>query len=130
MTAEEQKRISEFHFALPEGCRSKPASLEEVAAFEAEFGPIPDDYRWYLITCGGGVIGSEWVDDIRELRATQRKFREEEWPVPDGFPIGWDGSGNPMIIDRTSGRLLVPDHDFGGVHDLAPSFADLVLKKR
>ena len=129
MTPEQQSRILEFHATLPAGCRSKPATPEELTAFEQAHGSIPADYRWYLAACGGGVIGSEWVDDIRKLSATQKKFREEAWPVQDAFPIGWDGGGNPMVIEKSSGRLLVADHDFGGVHDLAPSFADFVLKK-
>lgn len=130
MTHEQQSLILEFHSALPEGCRSKPATAEELAAFEKDHGLIPPDYRWYLATCGGGVVGSEWVDDIRKLKATHKKFREEEWTMKEVFPIGWDGGGNPMAIERSSGRLLVEDHDFGGIHELATSFAVFVLQKK
>ncbi|MBC7967699.1 MAG: SMI1/KNR4 family protein, partial [Fuerstia sp.] len=98
--------------------------------FENVFGSIPTDYRWYLATCGGGVIGSEWVDDITQLKDSHLKFSSEGWTMNNVFVIGWDGGGNPMGIDRATGRILVEDHDFGGIHVLANSFADFVLGKK
>lgn len=130
MTSEQQSRIVEFHESLPTGCRSKPATLEEVESFESEVARIPEEYRWYLLSCGGGVIGSEWVDDITELRDTHTRFSEEEWSLGEVFPIGRDGWGNPMVIDLSTGRILIEDHEFGGVHELASSFAEFVLKKQ
>lgn len=129
MTPTQQTKILEFHLSLPEGCRSAPATQQEIASFEKEFGTIPDDYRWYLTACGGGVVGSEWVDDIAKLRKTHLKFSEEDWNLKGVFAIGWDGAGNPMVIERVTGRMLVSDHNFGGVHVLADSFADFVLGK-
>lgn len=41
----------------------------------------------------------------------------------DVFVIGWDGGGNPFGIHIESGRIIVEDHDFGGIHDMAKSFA-------
>lgn len=113
--------------ALPEAIRSTPATDEELVAFESEFGPIPVSYRWYLQNCGGGVAGSEWLDDIRQLAATHRKFKEESavkggWTMRDVFVIGWDGAGNPFGIRTATGEVVVEDHNFGGVHVLAPSF--------
>jgi len=119
--------------ALPEGCRSAPASEESLAAFEAQFGAIPPDYRWYLATCGGGVIGSEWIDDIEELPKTHRKVREgqqqEFYTLREFFPVGWDGGGNPYGFDLTSGRIITEDHDFGGIHEVAEGFYALLRKK-
>jgi hypothetical protein len=105
-----------------------PAAEGELRAFEAEFGPIPAEFRWFLGACGGGPVGSEWTDSIRELPATHRKFRSEfgpprGWTLADVFVIGWDGSGNPYGIHDPTGRVLVEDHDFGGIHEMAPSFA-------
>jgi hypothetical protein len=134
MTAEEQRKIREAHDALPAACRSNPASEDALRAFEAEFGPIPADYRWYLAECGGGVVHSEWLDDIDALKKSHAKFRAEAahpsgWKKKDEFLIGWDGGGNPMLIDRKSGEVVVEDHDFGGVHIEAPSFAAFCLKR-
>ena len=64
MNPEEERKVKLAHDALPEGCRSDPATEEQLAKFEAQFEPIPLDYRWYLLNCGGGVIGSEWIDGI------------------------------------------------------------------
>jgi hypothetical protein len=44
------------------------------------------------------------------------------WTLKGVFVIGWDGAGNPFGIDGDSGRVLVEDHNFGGVHELATSF--------
>jgi hypothetical protein len=95
--------------ALPADIRSAPAAPEEFTAFESEFGPIPPSYRWYLENCGGGVAGSEWLDDIRQLAATHRKFRKESaiksgWTMRDVFVIGWEGAGNPFGISTPTGR--------------------------
>lgn len=38
------------------------------------------------------------------------------------FVIGWDGAGNPFGIEIVIGKLLVEDHNFGGVHEMAMSF--------
>ncbi|MFO0814044.1 MAG: SMI1/KNR4 family protein [Gemmatales bacterium] len=115
------------------GINSLPASEPKLKAFEAEFGPIPDEFRWFLASCGGGPIGSVWVDSINELPATHKKFRAEfgpprGWTMSDVFVIGWDGGGNPFGIQVPTGRVLVEDHDFGGIHEMASSFAAFLAK--
>ena len=37
--------------------------------------------------------------------------------------IGWDGAGDPFGIETSMGKLLVEDHSFGGVHEMAESLA-------
>jgi hypothetical protein len=117
---------------LPDGCRNPPATEEELCAFEAEFGPIPPEFRWFLSACGGGVCGSEWIDSIDRLLLTHRKFRAEHgtqgWKMQDVFVIGWDGSGNPYGIHRPSGKLLVEDHNFTGIHEVASSFQSFLTE--
>ena len=44
------------------------------------------------------------------------------WTMTNVFLLGWDGAGNPLAIDLTTGRVLVEDHTFGGVHTVADSF--------
>ena len=116
------------HWQLPQDCRFPPAAEEELDAFEAEFGKIPEEFRWYLKECGGGVVGSEWVNGITQLRTTHIKFQSEadSWSLEGIFVIGWDGWGNPFGIERTSGRILAADHDFGGAHQKASTFLELL----
>jgi hypothetical protein len=133
MTPVQQQQIVVAHSALPQGCRCAPASEEALAAFEVQFGPVPPDYRWYLAVCGGGVIGSEWIACIKELPETHRRVREgqqnEFYTLLDFFPVGWDGGGNPYGFDLQSGRIVIEDHDFGGIHEVAENFYALLAKK-
>jgi hypothetical protein len=112
--------------ALPEDIRYPPAAEDQLRSFESEFGPIPLEFRRFLAEFGGGVVGREWVDGIRELPFTHGKFRKEfgphGWSMADVFVIGWDGAGNPFGIDRSSGKVLVEDHNLGGIHEIAESF--------
>ncbi len=45
----------------------------------------------------------------------------------DVFIIGWDGYGNPFGIHIPTGELRMEDHNFGGVHPMADSFAHFLL---
>jgi hypothetical protein len=124
--------IRQAFAALPDGCRYAPATETQLRTFEQEFGSIPDDFRWFLTKCGGGVCGSEWIDGIAELTTTHRKYRAGSrpsgWTMADVFVIGWDGSGNPYGIHRSTGEIIVEDHNFGGIHVMAPSFGDFLAR--
>ena len=127
MTEREKAEVLALWRTLPAEIRRAPASEETPLAFEAGFGPIPGDFRWFLAHCGGGEIGAEWVDDITRLAETHRTFREEAagpggWGMRGVSVSGWDGAGNPFGIEHASGRVLVEDYTFGGVHECAPSF--------
>ncbi len=118
--------------SLPEGLRYPAASEYELRGFESEFGNIPTEFRHFLSDFGGGVVGREWVDGIRELPFTHSKFRKEfgpprGWSMTGVFVIGWDGAGNPFGIDHASGKVLVEDHHFGGIHEIAESFEALLI---
>jgi SMI1 / KNR4 family (SUKH-1) len=118
--------------SYPEAVRYLPASESDLRGFEEEFGPIPEEYRKYLADFGGGVVGSEWVDGIVQLPCSHRKFRSEfglpqGWSMPDVFVIGWDGAGNPFGIHGPTGKLLVEDHQFGGVYEMAESFEAFLI---
>ena len=117
--------------ALPDGCKYDAATEAELEGFESTFGTIPDDFRWFLIHCGGGTVGREWVDGIDELPNTHRKFIEESksahgWTMDGVFVIGWDGAGNPFGIEKVTGRILVEDHNFGRIYEMSPSFEALL----
>ncbi|RYD75328.1 MAG: SMI1/KNR4 family protein [Verrucomicrobiaceae bacterium] len=122
--------VSEWH-SLPSEVRSAPASEAAIAAFERANGRIPVEYRQFLVQCGGGPVGSEWIDGIGKLCATHAKFKAEcgpgGWSNCNVFVIGWDGAGNPISIDPT-GAVVVEDHNFGGVHVLASSFIEFLSK--
>jgi hypothetical protein len=111
--------------SLPGEARYLPASPAQLDTFEHSYGPVPSEYRVFLLEFGGGVVGSERVDGIEQLSNTHAKYESERhpggWTMQDAFVIGWDGAGNPMAIDR-SGAVVVEHHNFGGVHQLAPSF--------
>ncbi len=126
-TALRQRIVAAWSKRL-ESVRSPPATEEQLTTFERKFGPIPAEFRWFLEECGGGVVGSEWVDGIDELGETHAKFLAESdsergWRMKGVFVIGWDAGGNPFGVHLESGRILVEDHDFGGIHELAPAFA-------
>ncbi len=119
-----QLPVAAWH-ACPEEERHPPAAEGDLRAFEVEFGTIPPAFREYLTVCGGRVGGDgEWIDGLPELADSHRQFRadNEFWHMRGVFIIGWDGGGNPFGIELSSGRVLVEDHDFGGIHEMAPSF--------
>lgn len=132
MDASLKSKIADAFHALPDGCRYPAATEAELAAFESDFGSIPRDFRWFLANCGGGTVGSDWVDGIDELRDSHQKLNAESsveggWTMRNVFVIGWDGSGNPFGIHTPTGKLVVEDHNFGGVHDMADSFTDFLV---
>ena len=133
MNEELRRSFIEAWHSLPIAVRSAPATEEQLRQFESSFGAIPEDFRWFLSTCGGGPVGSEWVDDIERLVESHRKF-QCEWGPPCGwtmkgvFIIGWDGGGNPFGIEVSTGKVLVEDHDFGGIHQIAESFAAFLVQ--
>jgi hypothetical protein len=127
MNESKLKQLADAFAALPDGCKYAIATEDKLDEFESTFGAIPDDLRWFLIHCGGGTVGSEWVDGIDELPKTHRKFNAESaivngWTMENVFVIGWDGAGNPFGIETATGRMLVEDHNFGGIHEMSPSF--------
>ncbi len=128
-----KQKIQEHIAAMPKSLRREPATEQELRTFETSYGPIPEDYRWFLLTCGGGHFGAEEVEDIERLTRSHDKFRREfgpprGWTMRDVFIIGWDGAGNPFGIQTTTGRVVVEDHNFGGIHELAPSLEEFMLR--
>jgi hypothetical protein len=131
-----KRRIKEHVAAMPESLRREPATEQELREFEASYGEIPTDYRWFLLTCGGGHFGSDQVDDITELAKSHAKFSREfglpqGWTMQDVFIIGWDGAGNPFGIETPTGRVVVEDHNFGGIggiHELAVNLEEFMLR--
>src|SRR5258706_12991436 len=116
-----RQKIQDHIMAMPACLRHPPATEQQLREFEATFGPIPEDYRWFLLTCGGGHFGAAEVDNIERLAKGHAKFRREfgpprGWTMHDVFIIGWDGGGNPFRVERSTGGIGVEDHDVGGIH--------------
>jgi SMI1 / KNR4 family (SUKH-1) len=113
--------------------RYSPATEADLMQFEASHGPIPEAFRWFLLACGGGVIGAEWIDGIEQLSKTHLKYKTEiallrGWTMQDVFPIGWDGAGNPIVLNIRTGAVQLEDHNFGGTHEVAPNFEEFMCK--
>jgi SMI1 / KNR4 family (SUKH-1) len=128
-----KKKIQEHIAAMPESLRRETATEQQLREFETIYGAIPQDYRWFLLTCGGGHFASEFVDDIAELTKSHTKFRREfgpprGWTMRNVFIFGWDGFANPFGVEINTGRVVVEDHNFGGIHELAPSLEDFMLR--
>jgi hypothetical protein len=119
--------------ARPEEIRSVPATEDALNTFEKEFGAIPEDFRWFLAACGGGVVGGEWVDGVEQLAKSHRKhFRDRSadkgWKA-SFFIIGWDGTGQPFGIDRATGEIVTePEGSDGKVDRLSPAIEAFLLK--
>jgi SMI1 / KNR4 family (SUKH-1) len=133
LSAESKQKIQAHVEAMPAGLKCSPATEEQLLEFESTYGAIPEDYRWFLLVCGGAHFGAEKVDDISRLKTSHAKFKREfgpprSWTMKDVFVIGWDGLGNPFGIEYSTGRILVEDHNFGGIHELAPSLEEFMLK--
>ena len=129
MEREQQELILKYlwHPVFGPGDRNIPTATEEqLEAFESTHYSIPEEYRWFLKHLGGG--GVEPLHTITELPQSHLKFHSEGWHLPNTFIIGWD-NGNPFGIEQSTGEILITDHDFGGVHLIAPSLAAYLLEQ-
>ena len=107
-----------------QGAYNGSVSADSVDQILDQFGIVYESYRNWLIQTGGGPIGSNWFDGIEELILSQEKLKSESWSI-SGFVIGWDGAGNPIVLCKT-GEIITEDHNFGGVHQVASSFDQLL----
>jgi hypothetical protein len=133
LSSDAKQKIQEHIEAMPDALRCEAATEEQLREFGLSYGEIPADYRWFLLTCGGGHFGAEQLDDIVRLTKSHTKFRRESgpprgWTMSGVFIIGWDGSGNPFGIETATGRVVVEDHGFGGIHELALSLEEFMLR--
>lgn len=106
---------------------------DEVDSASQQVGiPFSEDYRQFLLRYGGAIVGPYPVFGLRGSDVME----EERWSVIDVTnevrQSGIDGvsewvifsedhSGNPIGMDA-NGKVLIFDHDFGGVAELASEF--------
>jgi hypothetical protein len=98
--------------------------LESVEAILRKYSVDNDLYKHWLTKTGGGPIGPDWFDGIEELEDSQEKLANEPWAI-QGFVVGWDGAGNPIVLSE-SGEILTEDHNVGGIHLVAKNFKELL----
>ncbi len=116
----------------------EPVPLSEVdAAADALNVELPDDFREFVHCYGGGCVGSHCIlglrdfpfesDDPPYFTEQSLRFRAQ---LPEGYEqmvvICVDSSGNPIGFIPPDSTVFVFDHDFGGRHDLAPTFEDFL----
>ena len=116
----------------PDGYRTLPPSEEALRSFEQEFGSIPAEFREYLALCGGGIGKGEWDERTFNLPNLVYVYREHQhgfitWSLEGVFVIGSDDAGNLFGIETSTGRILLEDHNFGGIHELAPSLSEFFM---
>ena len=70
-----------------QGAFNGAASEETVDEILSQFRITNEIYRNWLIQTGGGPIGSDWFDGIKELKQSQEKIKSEPWSI-SGFVIG------------------------------------------
>ena len=103
-----------------------PVSSNKVKSILHKYNVQNPLYSQWLTRTGGGPIGPEWFDGVHELEESQKKFNTEAWSIK-GFVVGWDGAGNPMVL-QPNGEIITEDHNFGGVHLVASSFDTLLAQ--
>lgn len=110
---------------------------EEIDQASLELGvPFATDYREFLLTFGGAMVGPFPIFGLRPVEV----MGDDHWSVldvtrhyrNDGVPgseawvvISEDHSGNPVGMDA-EGKVWVYDHDFGGLTALASSLEEYI----
>jgi hypothetical protein len=91
-----------------------------------------------LLRYGAGIVGPYPIFGVRPVEdmgdewsvvELNRRFREERWPgMGSSLVVSVEHAGNPLVVDET-GRVLVLDHDLGGVSLVAHSFEDFLTRR-
>lgn len=135
---EELQELLTAQFAQWPQAVAEPVPDAEIRQAEASLGVVlPDDYRDFIRRYGGAVVRSasvlglrrcEFCDDEPSTFPEQTtRFRQE---LPNEYSqmvvISVDGAGNPIGFLNGKPTIFVFDFNFGGRHDLAPSFSEYV----
>ena len=134
MLSPDAKAKIEAHLAkFPIAVRERAATEAELREFEAAFGAIPDDYRWLLVAAVAAWLARSELTASRSLPSLTPSFaasldrhavgRCEMFSLLAGMV-----AVNPFGIEQSSGRILVEDHDFGGIHEMAASLQEFILR--
>ena len=129
----ETLEVLETFFRKTPIMRAGPVPRAEVdAAFSHFRFALPEDYKNFVETYGGAIVGPYRVFGLRKavpmgvkeasaLDVTNR-FVKQRWPgTEDWLVISTDHSGNPVGL-AADGRVWISDHDNGQVTVIASSF--------
>jgi hypothetical protein len=92
-----------------------------------------EDYKEFIKLFGGCYVGvciyafknSDELENKTVVDLTLF-YREQKWPgTEDNYVVSFDLSGNPITI-KTSGEVVVFEHNIGSFFKLADSFEDLI----
>lgn len=111
----------------------KPATKEQISQAELQLGvKFSNDYIEFIENFGGAYAGldihafenaeSMGSETVISLTNDLRKSHPE---VKDTYVISDDGSGNPIMIDK-SGQIIIYYHDSGDSEILAPSLGKYI----
>lgn len=138
MNPRTSERLEQQFATLPITVASEVPSEDEITASALAIGcSFHEDYVDFLRRYGGAMVGSLPVFGLRPVEVMgndwwsvvelTRRFREQGWPgVNEWYVISDDGFGNPIGVAR-DGRVMISDHNFGGVSVLATDFEDFLL---
>lgn len=127
--------MAPFEPELLEGC--EPVTETDVRGLEAEIGPLPADYRSFLLEMGGvelmveAVIVAEKGEELRVAAFLGREdgeLLEERDQVAEGFlPIARDPGDDLYCLVLPTGPIVRWAHDWPGIdpQDLGQMVADL-----
>jgi hypothetical protein len=106
-----------------------PMSEIEAAALRLEIA-LPADYVEFVHRIGGAMVGpypvygfraAEVMDQHTDLVSLNEHYRAGSGVSPEWLVVSDDHAGNPFAVLPT-GKVVRPDHDFGGVDEIADSF--------
>lgn len=128
-----KRRFAEFPMMRADSVSTVP----EVAAAAQAIGiPFSPDYRTFLLTFGGGVVGPYPIFGLRSAPVMGKRrslvveitkqYRSHHLPGCESWVVvSEDHAGNPIGMDCT-GAIWIHDHDFGGVSRLARSLEEYI----
>lgn len=110
-----------------------PLSEIEAAAMRLEI-VLPPDYVEFVHRVGGAMVGpypvyglrvAEVMDQHTDLVSLNEHYRAGWGVSPEWLVVSADHAGNPFAVLPT-GKVVRPDHDFGGADEIADSFEEFL----
>jgi len=123
--------LAQWAEACPSDKAPRPATEPEVLEAERRLGfKLPSDYKFFLTTYGGGIIGSNPVIGLgsaKDMSIHQadlfvaKGFYLEDWMGSDVVVVSVDGSGNSWLLSLRG--VGFADHEERRVNQKYSSFS-------
>jgi hypothetical protein len=131
--------LLENEFATFPIMKATPVDRQEIEAAAAELGVLfHDDYKEFVVRYGGAMVVPYPIFGLRKagvmgndssVVAVTKKFRIDGWAgTSNWYIISVDGFGNPIGVSP-DGKVLISDHDSGGIRNIASDFEDYLRKR-